>query len=1159
MAEKEIRFKLTGDSSNLNKSLDDAQKKASEVEKASQKSVSSLSAAASALVTAFAGAKIFNFFRDAVAAANQLDASMMKVASSARAMGQSTDAATKAAQDLAKDGFMSASQAAQALSNLMQTGLSVDQAKKFVAASKDITAFGNTIGDAAQATTDLTAGLLKGSALVIDNASPALKSLSSQYQKLLDTQGKSAAAQYAYNAILKESKKFSGDAAKSMQGAAGAQKQYDLATTKFSETLGHKLQPAFEAIYNVLAKVIGGIADFIGGLQSSTVIAATIVIAIVGGLKLISTSLVALGPILQMIGIKATATWAAMLGPIGLVIAAIGAVVVAFTQMFAASAARVQRQKEMDEYVQLANKIKLTADEKARLAELDQKFTGGNFLKVLKDQNIAIDRQRALLEATRREKAGQENKFIDVYSRITDKKQLERLAKQSEREIDSVLKQYRLSDAQVVDFLSKNNDWADNQPAFVKKQFEDVRNAYDKAAAITQQQATLGQVTPSSGGGGKPAAEFRFIAARDELRELTKEYNNYIKKVGKDSALGKEATERFAIEQKKKLDELRGAYAEYIEDTYDAERAKNEQEKLDAIANIRELQNFETEQILKSGKSAKEKEAEILAIREEAAKKIHKIEVANQQKLVALAFASMQATLTGAASFANGLNQVKNGDIGGGLSGAGQGFGAFGQGLNQMGIIGGNTAKALGNVGMGLGVVGAVFSLGTSLVSLFGKSDAERQREADMQRQRDEEARAILELQANYLKSILSLQEAQAKVPFTQLQQNLRLTDIQAQKRKLAGEDEASVKTWRLNTRAELLQGTLMSEGGKIAGGKLFGDVGSSPEELISFLNSQTQFAAFYDVVRSIVQGVSSTQSMFASGARSWFVTSRNTLRSAASKSGVPQDNPIFTAVDSFLGQAIAGIDNSQARYNLTGQAYEIFGKTIRVFGDPWGAEDKKYKNLSSKDKAKLDSIARQLTGRGITGDRATDMSIINTIARTEGWRLYGMSDGKAAGTNWYGSSDYLSEMLSESTADTSIAENLLSVIEQSQQTQLEISANTKKTAENTSLQLEKDRGDAFIDVARGGLAQGARFGSFLSPAPLSLSNAAAGLTLSSSIVKSIDERNLDQLIMLLQVSKDMRALLAEIAINTSGAGGDSTGFTSSELLALMSDFKSRS
>lgn len=1094
MAEKEIRFKLTGDSSNLNKSLDDAQKKASEVEKASQKSVSSLSAAASALVTAFAGTKIFNFFKDAVAAANQLDASMMKVASSARAMGQSTDAATKAAQDLAKDGFMSASQAAQALSNLMQTGLSVDQAKKFVTASKDITAFGNTIGDAAQATTDLTAGLLKGSALVIDNASPALKSLSSQYQKLLDTQGKSAAAQYAYNAILKESKKFSGDAAKSMQGAAGAQKQYDLATDKLSQTLGQKLQPAFEAIYNVLAKVVGGIADFVGGLQSSTVIIATTTIAIVGGLKLLSTSIVALVPVLQAFGIKAAATWVAMLGPIAWVIAAIGAVAAAFTQMFAASAARVQRQKEMDEYVQLANKIKLTADEKARLAELDQKFTGGNFLKVLKDQNIAIDRQRALLEATRREKAGQENKFIDVYSRITDKKQLERLAKQSEQEIDSVLRQYQLSDAQVVDFLSKNNDWADNQPAFVKKQFEDVRNAYDKAAAITQQQATLGQVTPSSGGGGKPAAEFRFITARDELRELTKEYNNYIKKVGKDSAQGKEATERFAIEQKKKLDELRGAYAEYIEDTYDAERAKNEQEKLDAIANIRELQNFETEQILKSGKSAKEKEAEILAIREEAAKKIHKIEVANQQKLVTLALQATQATLTGAASFANGLTQVKNGDIGGGLSGAGQGFGAFGQGLNQMGIIGGNAAKAMGNIGASLGVVGSVISLGSAIAGLFGKSDEERAREAEEQKRRDEEAKAILELQANYQKSMLALQEAQAKLPFENLQRNLRLIDIQAQQKRVAGGDETTIETERLAARQAAMQETLTSESGKIAQGSLFGNVGSSPEELIQFLNDRA-------------------------------------------------------------GQSLA----IQQFQNLIGQmGYDT--SLSRMF--ELAKEAKTYEN---KIPQQIYNRAREMieltleSGLSASTASARDLEFIanNNIP---GFRLID-SARKALRSGQIAASAQanVNALTSEITSDISIAENLLSVIEQSQQTQLEISANTKKTADNTSLQLEKDRGDAFIDITRGGLAQGAKFGSFLSPAPLSLTNAAANLSLSSSIVKSIDEQNLDRLEALLKVSKDMRALLTEIAINTSVPGGDSTGFTSSELLALMSDFKSRS
>ena len=145
----------------------------------------------------------------------------------------------------------------------------------------------------------------------------------------------------------------------------------------------------------------------------------------------------------------------------------------------------------------------------------------------------------------------------------------------------------------------------------------------------------------------------------------------------------------------------------------------------------------------------------------------------------------------------------------------------------------------------------------------------------------------------------------------------------------------------------------------------------------------------------------------------------------------------------------------------------------------------------------------------------------------------------------------------SEIISDTSVAENLLSTIEQSLATQLEIEKNTKKIAENTSLQLEKDRGAAFIDIAAGGLRQ---YGNFLSGvSPITFASQAASVVLSSLAADTARKTDNELLSELVAINKDMRILLAEIALNTNRAAGNFAGLTESELIAMIDNLRSRS
>lgn len=113
--------------------------------------------------------------------------------------------------------------------------------------------------------------------------------------------------------------------------------------------------------------------------------------------------------------------------------------------------------------------------------------------------------------------------------------------------------------------------------------------------------------------------------------------------------------------------------------------------------------------------------------------------------------------------------------------------------------------------------------------------------------------------------------------------------------------------------------------------------------------------------------------------------------------------------------------------------------------------------------------------------------------------RLTSNAKYESAFYNLIGAPGRVAALSSEVARDTSTAENLLSVIEQSQQTQLEIATNTKKTAENTSQLLRPDRQRSFIDVGQGFISS---LGQRISPSAVGIARSLSqqGLSLPSEI-----------------------------------------------------------
>lgn len=161
----------------------------------------------------------------------------------------------------------------------------------------------------------------------------------------------------------------------------------------------------------------------------------------------------------------------------------------------------------------------------------------------------------------------------------------------------------------------------------------------------------------------------------------------------------------------------------------------------------------------------------------------------------------------------------------------------------------------------------------------------------------------------------------------------------------------------------------------------------------------------------------------------------------------------------------------------------------------------------------------------------------------------------------------------SEITADTSIAENLLSVIEQSNTLQLEISANTKKTAENTAkaLELRPDRERSFIDVGQGyiqslgqrisGMSVARRLGeqNFQLPSGIgSASGVATAARTVQELTADLLSMNAQQNDTMIDILQDVRAGIIELVAVLDANPNTVSGLSVSEFTRIQSEINRR-
>lgn len=194
---------------------------------------------------------------------NNLSANMLQ-------LGISSSAAMDIVQQKSADGFLSVSDAAEAIKNLTQYGYTLYQASEMVDRLKD-SAVNNrqsqyTLSEAVKATTE---GIKNGNSALAE-ASGVTKPLSKMYEEYALSLGKTAEslteaekAQATYNGFMKETESFMGNAATYADTLAGSQEQLKSSVTGVAAAFGEALAPVAIELMQSLTSILNLVREFI--------------------------------------------------------------------------------------------------------------------------------------------------------------------------------------------------------------------------------------------------------------------------------------------------------------------------------------------------------------------------------------------------------------------------------------------------------------------------------------------------------------------------------------------------------------------------------------------------------------------------------------------------------------------------------------------------------------------------------------------------------------------------------------------------------------------------------------------------------------------------------------------------------------------------------
>lgn len=1101
------------------------------------------------IAAGFTTLRIKGIFDNAVADANRLEKTMLGLQATAKLTGNSFSQIKNAVTNLSKDGVLSIDQASQSMKVLLAQGVAADKAFQLVDAAKKVGAFNNIVGDTGQAVQDFIKFLQTGSAELAENLDPSLVKVVKSLGGYEAVANNAAAKQKLINAVIEKGSALTGDYEKFLQSGSQASVTFDKAQERLAQTFGEKLAPAYANARSLGAKLLNGITEIISGLSSFSV-------SVVSFSALGVAAFASLGGAAVAYGFVSKAAFLSILGPVGAIVGALAALVaVAYELTYVKSTKEIadDYRKQKEEVNGLASSIENLS--KIRNRTVSQERELRDSLEQLREKLKAAGIDYDTLAAKTKNYADfvkavpselRTKKAADIAEQVKSTEDNLKILEEAVRISEQYYARQGLSISQNVPLVNAEGvnrgigTYGNTRDAIEKLRARRDSQVLDQAAVLTEEKNKAAASASAVSGPAKP--EFRFTEARDELKKLTDEYIAYTKTVDikEKSALAtnerrRKASEERPIGQKaydlatnapqfrdreqlikdiasdkraeaaEKIDNAREAslgkyrqqYAEFIEDSYHAEIEKIEQSRRAARESAYQIYNEEV-------RIAGDDDGQIIAARKKLLNSIAKVESVAFAKTVKAGIDSANQTLSAANDIAGGVLDFKNAQSfsaqskGVGKSLKGAGAIANQAGAPEAGVI----LQASGQIAE---TVGGLYD---TFAGLFGKSDADRAAEAQLQKERDEQAQRLLQQQSEYQKRMLAIQEANAKLPFENLQRQLRLIDIKAQSDKIAGKDASTVDTERLASRSAAIQSTLQSQRGAIAGGEFFNNVVADPEGLTKFLTeraAQDQYVqAFMAWANAALGDVGSIEEL------------QNYYNQMASVSGsVPGK-----LASAGLSAVKAKIDNFwQKAADI--QQDSITGNTT-------------YENRRAFLREKI--LASNYGVGGIGVDR--DNKNFYDIGR--------VGDNGLNAINKLGA---------EIAADTAVADNILSVIEQGNQTNLEIQDNTAQTAANTAkLTQIDDRKFSYLDL---GQKRVISKGFNVSVDRLKLPDAVSSTVLSASSTSAPSD-TLSAFRRMIDLAEEANDYLAMIAANTDSKASTNTSDFESLLIAKIADIRTR-
>lgn len=210
------------------------------------------------------------FFTSAIDSANNYQRAIAGLNSTSKAMGDSVDQATQAAQKLSSDGLMPVTQSATSLRNLLASGFSLPQAIQLMDALKDKLAFNRQgYADMGTAVVNATKGIELGNTRMLESTgiNEKMNAMLKQYgvnaSALGNLQESAAARQAIVNGVTANAAGNYGDAAKATdvfsakQAAAGtAVENLKISLGGIEQLIGGPLIQAFTTFLNGNQKAI---------------------------------------------------------------------------------------------------------------------------------------------------------------------------------------------------------------------------------------------------------------------------------------------------------------------------------------------------------------------------------------------------------------------------------------------------------------------------------------------------------------------------------------------------------------------------------------------------------------------------------------------------------------------------------------------------------------------------------------------------------------------------------------------------------------------------------------------------------------------------------------------------------------------------------------